>query len=196
MSSPYGPPGGYPQWGQQPQGPGMQPAAPGYPQPGGFAPQRPPQQPPQQPPQPPHPQQQPYGYGRPQYPQGGQYPAPGGYGRFDQFERPKKKRSALPWVLGGIGAVLAVGVVLVLGFVTPGWFVRPVFDAASVEKGVTQTLKGSYGLQGVGNVSCPSGQPVAVGQRFDCKVGIDSATKTVTVTVKNEKGVYEVGHPK
>jgi hypothetical protein len=163
----------------------MQPAAPGYPQQGGFAPQQPPQRPPQQP----------YGYGRQQYPPGGgQFPPRGGYGQY--APPPKKKRSALPWVLSGLGAVVVIGVVLVLGFVAPGWFVRPVFDSASVEKGVTQTLKSSYGLNGVGEVSCPDGEPVQVAHRFDCKVSIDSQTKTVTVTVKNDKGVYEVGHPK
>jgi uncharacterized protein DUF4333 len=187
MSSPYGPPGGYPQWGQPPQGPGMppggmQPAVPGYPQQG----------PPQQEQRPP---QQPYGYGQQQYPQGGhQLPPSADYGQYAQ--PPRKKRSALPWVLSGIGAVVVIGVVLVLGFVVPGWFVQPVFDSASVEKGVTQTLKNSYGLSGVGEVSCPDGEPVQVSHRFDCKVSIDSQTRTVTVTVKNDKGVYEVGHPK
>ncbi|MGP4015757.1 DUF4333 domain-containing protein [Saccharopolyspora sp. 5N708] len=189
MSSPYGPPGGHPQWGQQPQGPGMHsggfpPAPPGYPQPGGFAPRRPPQQP--------------YGGGygpQPRPPQrGGQFPPPGGYGQYGP--PPKKKRSVLPWVLTGFGALLVIAVVLVLGFVAPGWFVRPVFDATSVAKGVAQTLKGSYGLTGVGEVNCPAGQPVAAAHRFDCQVSIDSQPRTVTVTVKNDRGVYEVGHPK
>lgn len=177
MSSPYGPPpGGHPRWGQQPPNTGMPR---GYPQQqGGFAPQPPPQQ---------------YGYG-PQYQQpAGQFPPPGGFG-----PPPRKKRSALPWVLGGAGAlvVVAAAVVLVLGFVAPGWFVRSVFDASSVEKGVEQTLKGSYGLAGVGSVSCPGGQPVRTGDRFDCQVRIGAEDKTVTVTVKTDKGVYEVGHPK
>ncbi len=99
-------------------------------------------------------------------------------------------------MLGGFGALVVIGAVLVLGFVAPGWFVRPVFDSASVAKGVSQTLKSSYGIKGVGEVSCPDGQPVEVAHRFDCKVTIDSQAKAVTVTVKNSKGVYEVGHPK
>ncbi|MER7011373.1 DUF4333 domain-containing protein [Saccharopolyspora sp. NPDC000359] len=189
MSSPYGPPpGGYPHWGQLPPNTGMPQGGPGYPPQPGYPP-----------PQPPPPPQQ-YGYGQ-QYqqpggqyqqyqPPGGQFPPPGGFGA-----PPRKKRSALPWVLSGSGVVV-VAVVLVLGFVAPGWFVRSVFDATSVEKGVEQTLKGSYGLAGVGSVSCPGGQPVRTGNRFDCQVEIGSETKSVTVTVKTDKGVYEVGHPR
>ncbi|WP_406689705.1 DUF4333 domain-containing protein [Saccharopolyspora sp. ID03-671] len=212
MSSPYGPPGGYPQWGQQPQGPGMQPGGmpQGQPQPGGYGgvpqpvQQQPVQQPmqqqpmppqpvPQQPLQPQQPQygQQPYGYGQPQP----YYPSPDGFG-FPQVPPKKAGRSKLPWILGGSGVLVVVAIVLVLGFVAPGFFVRPVFDAASVEKGVTQTLKGSYSLAGVGTVTCPDGQPVEVQRRFDCQVQVNGQNKTVTVTVKNEDGVYEVGHPK
>ncbi|MDA3629986.1 DUF4333 domain-containing protein [Saccharopolyspora oryzae] len=187
MSSPYGPPqpGGYPHWGQQPPNAGMPQGGAGYPQPG-FAPQPPPQ-----PPQYGYGQQIPPPYQQPHQQPGGQFPQQGGFGAPPQ----RKKRSALPWVLGGAG-LLVVVVVLVLGFVVPGWFVRSVFDASSVEKGVEQTLKTSYGLPGVGSVSCPSGQAVQVGNRFDCQVQINSQPKTVTVTVKTDKGVYEVGHPK
>lgn len=192
MSSPHGPPGGHPQWGQPPQGPGMPPGGwpQGYPQQGGYGGQPLPPQPVQQ-----QPIQQPqyappHGYGQPQP----YYQSPGGFG-FPTVP-PKRKRSALPWILGGAGALVVVAVVLVLGFVTPGFFVRSVFDAASVEKGVTQTLKGSYNIAGVGTVTCPDGEPVEVAHRFDCRVQINGADKTVTVTVKNDQGVYEVGHPK
>ncbi|TDD07202.1 DUF4333 domain-containing protein [Saccharopolyspora terrae] len=189
MSSPYGPPGGYPQWGQ-PQGPGMQP---GHPQPGGYAGQPYPAQPVQQQPiQQPQYAQQPYGYGYGQ-PQP-YYPSPSGFG-FPQVPQ-KQKRSMLPWILGGSGVLVVLAAVLVLGFVAPGFFVRSVFDAASVEKGVTQTLKGSYNIAGVGAVTCPDGEPVEVRHQFDCQVRINSADKVVTVTVKNDEGVYEVGHPK
>ncbi|MDA3647562.1 DUF4333 domain-containing protein [Saccharopolyspora indica] len=189
MSSPYGPPpGGYPQWGQQPPNTGMPQGGPGYPPQGGFPPPQggfAPQPPPQQ-----------YGYGQ-QYQQpqqfqrpANQFPPQGGFG-----PPPRKKRSVLPWVLSGAG-VLLVAVVLVLGLIVPGWFVRSVFDASSVEKGVEQTLKDSYGLAGVGSVSCPGGQAVQTGNRFDCQVRIGAEDKTVTVTVKTSKGVYEVGHPR
>lgn len=192
MSSPYGPQGGYPQWGQQPQGPGMQPGGvpPGYPPPGGYAPQQPPQAPPPQQPQQPYPQQQ-YGYGQPQP----YYPSPGGFG-FPPEQPPRKKRKVWPWVLGGLGALVLLAAVAVLGFVSPGWFVRSVFDASSVQKGVEQTLTDSYGINGVSGVSCPGGQPVEPGSSFQCQVQVDGQSKTVTVTVKNAEGVYEVGHPK
>lgn len=188
MSSPYGPPGGYPQWGQQPQGPG-------YPQPGGhqqpLAPQQMPPQPVhQQPIQQPQYAQPPYGYGQPQP----YYPSPGGFG-FPAAPQ-QRTRSKLPWILGGSGVLVVLAAVLVLGFAAPGFFVRPVFDAASVEKGVSHTLKGSYNIAGVGPVTCPDGQPVEVRHRFDCQVQINGASKVVTVTVKNDEGVYEVGHPK
>ncbi|GAA2807039.1 DUF4333 domain-containing protein [Saccharopolyspora taberi] len=175
MSSPYGPPGGPPQWGQRPPGPGPYqggvPQAgpaygrqPGYPAPSYGAPG--------------------YGYGPPPG-FGPGAPVPG-----------KKKRSALPWVLSSAVLVVVAAVVLVLGFVTPGWFVRTVFDAASVEQGVQQTLEGSYRLGAVESVTCPSGQAVRAQTRFDCQVSVNGAEKTVTVTVKNDKGVYEVGHPR
>ncbi|RRO18056.1 DUF4333 domain-containing protein [Saccharopolyspora rhizosphaerae] len=195
MSSPYGPPGGHPQWGQQPQGPGMPPGSPQGPGQHPVAAQPVQQQPIQQPQygqpygQPPF-GQHPYGWGQPQP----YYPSPGGFA-FPPVPH-ERKRSKLPWVLGGAGALLVIAVVLVLGFVAPGFFTRSVFDAASVAKGVTQTLKGSYNIAGVGAVTCPDGQPVEVRHRFDCQVSINGATKVVTVTVKNEDGVYEVGHPK
>lgn len=181
MSSPYGPPaGGFPHWGQQPPPPntGMPPSGPGFPPQAGFTPQPPPPQ---------------YGHApqhQPAYPPpSAPVPPQGGFG-----PPPRKKRRVLPWLLGGAGVVV-VAAVLVLGFVAPGWFVRTVFDASSVEKGVEQTLKGSYRLSGVGPVVCPSGQPVEVGSHFDCQVRIGGETKTVTVTVKTDEGVYEVGHP-
>lgn len=174
MSSPYGPAGGYPQWGQAPPGAGMHPG--GYPAaPPGYAPQ------------PPQPHGNPYlGHQPPPFATAPGFGAP----------PPPKRRSPLPWVLGGLGAVLVVAVVLVLGFVTPGWFVRSVFDASSVEKGVTDILRHSYRLGGVGQVSCPPDQPVEPGHHFDCTASVGAEQKTVTVTVKNDKGVYEVGHPK
>lgn len=110
---------------------------------------------------------------------------------------PKKKRSALPWVFGALAVVvLGAAVVLVLGFVAPGWFTRTVFDAAGVEKGIERTLTDSYHLDGVTGVSCPEDQPVEPGHRFDCRVTLESGEKTVTVTVKDSLGIYEVGYPK
>ncbi|CAM01571.1 uncharacterized protein DUF4333 [Saccharopolyspora erythraea NRRL 2338] len=188
MTNPYGPPGGQqPPWGQQPQGPGPYPG--GVPQsgygcgqPGGYG------------------HQGGYGgqpYGAPPAPYG-QYPQ-GGFGGQPGFGGPapeKRKRRALPWVLGGVVLVVVAAAVFVLGFVAPGWFVRSVFDAESVEKGVRQTLETSYRLGDVGPVTCPSGQAVQPGHSFDCRVTVEGRQQSVKVTVKNDKGTYEVGHPR
>ncbi|WP_433869288.1 DUF4333 domain-containing protein [Saccharopolyspora sp. CA-218241] len=171
MSSPYGPPGGAPQWG---------PPGPAYPQgygpPGGY---------PQQPPG--------YGYGGYAAPQ--QPEMFGGRG-FGGPQPPRRKRSALPWVLTAVGLVVVAAVVGVLGFIAPGWFNRTVLDASSVEKGVERTLAESYQLAGIEQVRCPEGEPVEPGRRFECQVRVDGQTRTVVITVKNERGVYEVGHPR
>lgn len=97
--SPYGqPPGTPPPYGadpaqQAPQQPGYgQPAQPGWGQP-------PQGVPPGQPGQPP--------YGAPPAGYGGQPP---GYG----YGQPPQKKSPLPWVLGGVGALVVIGVIVVL----------------------------------------------------------------------------------
>ncbi len=120
MSQPPQQPGPYggqqPGWGQQP-GPGQQPGGypqqGGYPQSGGF---------PQQggyPQSGPQPAQQPGGYdpyGQPgQYGQQPQYGQPGYYG---QPGVPRKK-SPLPWILGG-GGVVVIAIVVVLILVLSG----------------------------------------------------------------------------
>src|ERR671914_385655 len=107
MTSPYGPPGGndpQQQWGQQPYGGGP---TPGTPSPSGGGPPQPYGQPAYGQPQ------QPYGYGQ----------QPGYYGA------PPKKSSAWIWVVVVI-VVLAAGTFGVLGFVTPGFLNKKVFDEA------------------------------------------------------------------
>lgn len=203
MSNPYGPPGGMPgRPGQQPYGSGAVP----YGDPGSARPV---------PAQPPH-GAPPPGWG----PFSGQLPLPGyaaspgqdpspghhGSGSWHHggsgapqgfpdpvFEGRRRKRSSWPWLLGGFGVVAAV-VVLFLGFVTPGWFHRTVFDAGAVQQGVQRVLEGTYGVQGVESVNCPDGEPVEPSHTFDCRVVVDGRTRTVTVTVTGTEGVYEVGH--
>ncbi|GAB2964806.1 Rv0361 family membrane protein [Saccharothrix stipae] len=93
----YPPPGqGFPQGGQQP-GYGTPPG--GYGQPGQ-----------------PGPGQQPYGQPG-QFNQPG-YGQPGGFG--DPYGAPPKKKSPLPWILGGVGALAVIGVVVVLVVVMGG----------------------------------------------------------------------------
>jgi Domain of unknown function (DUF4333) len=221
MTSPYGPSGGSDpqQWGQQPQGGGYPgtpsggfPAQPGQPQWG----QQPgyPQQPspygqaqpgyPQQPQQPgqfaPYggqPQQQ-----SPQQPQWGQQPAPGQqpqwgqpggrFGGYGQAPAPKKRSSGL--IIGIVVLLVLIAVVLFLGFVTPGFFTKRVFDTQKVEQGVTGVLTDSYKLK-VSNVSCPSNEPVKTGTTFTCTATVDGAQKSVQITVKSDDGHYEVGQP-
>ncbi|MHA6804768.1 DUF4333 domain-containing protein [Salinifilum ghardaiensis] len=178
----------------------------------GSGPQPAQQQPPQPAPQPPpgqHPQQPQWGaqWQPPQHrpvpaappgedPGPGASAGPGGAPAGPGPEGPRRGRARLPWLLSGGAAAVVLAVVAVLGFVAPGWFVRPVFDAAGVQKGIAQTLRDSYRIGDVEQVRCPSGQRVAAGHQFDCRVRIGGETQVVTISVKNDRGVYEVGHPK
>lgn len=106
----YGPPPGYQQQGpmgypgQQPGQPGQQPGYPGQPE-----------QPGQQPGQ--YPQQGQYSQQPPgQYPQPGQYPP--GYDPYSG-QQPQKK-SPLPWILGGVGALVVIGGVVAVLLMTLG----------------------------------------------------------------------------
>ena len=181
MSTPYGWPGPAepPQRGQQPQDrgqghhasggfPRQAPARsgwnaqPGYPQPPGY------------------PQQQ----GYPQQPSAGPYGQPG----FGQ--PPSKQKSSLPWILAAAGVLLVVAIVLVLGFVVPGWFRATVFDENAVAGGVEQILT-EQGLA-VDAVSCPPNMAVEVGNTFSCQVTIDGERRDVSITVHTEAGEYTV----
>jgi hypothetical protein len=75
-----------------------------------------------------------------------------------------------------------------------------VFDHIKVQQGVTDVLAGSpptgYGLSGVSDVMCPANQPVKAGTTFECSVAISGAARSVTVTVKDDNGTYEVSPPK
>jgi hypothetical protein len=208
------------QWGQQPHGSGHSPGTPsggfpaqgggygqpGYGQPGqGAYPQGGYGQPPAGYGQPDagtpyggYPGQAPYGgYGQqPGYGQPGQpylgYAQPGGFPGMPPAGKPK--RSPALWIVLGVLAALVV-VVAVLGFVTPGWFVKKVFDRAAVENGVKQILTTEYRIDGVGPVSCPSGQEVKQGATFTCTAQVGGKQKNITITVKSSAGEYEVGQP-
>jgi hypothetical protein len=220
MTSPYGPGGGHDpqqQWGQQPQQPqqpyGGQPH-PGTPS-GGFPAQGPPsggfpaqgygQQPYGQP------EQQPYGgYGQQPYGGYGQQPTqqqpyppygqqPGGYPGVTQ---PRKKGGAWIWIVVAV-IVLAAGAVAILGFVTPGFFNKKVFDQGALEgdNGVKKVLISSYGVpkDQIQSVSCPANQEVKQGNKFQCTVklgGDNPKDQSVDITVRNDSGEYEVGTPR
>lgn len=210
MSSPYGPSGGQDPnqpWGQQPYGGGQVPGTPS----GGFPAQGYPQQ------------QQPYGQQPPQYPGYGQqpqptqqYPAGGyqqpygeqpqqqypGYGQQPQQHYPgqapqKKKSGGLIWGIVAV-LVLVVGAVVVLGFITPGWFTKRVFDQAAVQDGVKRILVDEYNADSakIEAVSCPEGEPVTKDHRFTCTLKYDGQEFSVDITVREESnGQYEVANP-
>jgi hypothetical protein len=74
--------------------------------------------------------------------------------------------------------------------------VPKVLDSAAVRDGVRRVLTESFKLTGVQDVSCPPGEPVAVGTSFDCDATVAGKPRTVTITVKTAEGQYEVAAPK
>ncbi|MEU6131061.1 DUF4333 domain-containing protein [Saccharopolyspora sp. NPDC047091] len=107
-----------------------------------------------------------------------------------------RTRSKVPWVFGGAVLVTVAGSLAVVGFVHPGVLVHDRFDADGLQRGVEQTLRDSYHLGTVESVSCPAGQEVVAGNRFDCQVTLGGGTKPVSVTVRDSSGIYEVGYPR
>jgi hypothetical protein len=163
------------------------------------------------------PQQQPYGgqqyggqpqYGAPQQPyppqqgwpqQGGPQPTQQWGGQQPGYPPPpetpaKSGRSKLPLILGGIG-VLVVAAVLVLGFVTPGFFVSKVFDTAAVQTGVQKILTDSYGVKDVTTVTCGQNITVTAGNTFTCDATIAGKPARIPVKITSNAGDYEVGRP-
>ena len=108
----------------------------------------------------------------------------------------RRKKSGLPWIVGGLLAVVLAAIVLVLGFVAPGSLLRDVFDSRGVADGVQQVLRDAYRIDGVRSVSCPGGQPAEPGTRFDCRAVIGDKSRTVTVAVVDSDGRFEVSRPR
>lgn len=94
-----------------------------------------------------------------------------------------------------VAAALAVVAFLVLGFVTPGWFVTRVFDATAVQSGVARILTDDYAVGGVADVRCPADVQVTVGATFTCDATIDGDPVTVPISVTDADGGYQVGRP-
>ncbi len=159
---------------------------------------------------------QPYGqqsaYGQPSYgqPAGGYgASAAAGYGAYNQpggpqsggfpstTDQPKKSNQGL--IIAIVAVVVLLALAAVALFVWPGFLNKKVFDERQVSQGVTAVLTGTppsgYGLSGVTDVSCPSGQEVKAGTSFQCDLKIDGQAQKVTVLVKDANGLYEVNPP-
>ena len=94
--------------------------------------------------------------------------------------------------------LLAIAAVLL--FVWPGWLNKnKVFDEKQVAQGVTSVLTNTppsgYGLTGVSDVTCPSGEPVKANTSFQCTLKVNGQSKTVTVNVQDDSGLYQVNPP-
>ncbi|SDP90640.1 protein of unknown function [Actinopolyspora xinjiangensis] len=119
--------------------------------------------------------------------------APGGGPVEGDSGRPRRR--LWPWLLPSV-LLPAVLVGAFLGFVTPGWFYRTVLEADSVQQGVRQVARDSYGVDGIESVDCPEGEPVRVGHSFTCVLRVGGVGKEVRVVVRNEDGTYAVDRPR
>jgi hypothetical protein len=108
--------------------------------------------------------------------------------------RSTHRRRGPRWVPLAAAAAVVV-LLLVLGFVTPGWFVTRVFDAGAVQTGVAKILTDDYGAEGVADVRCPENVGVVAGATFTCDATIDGDPVKVPLKVTDGGGRYEVGRP-
>lgn len=80
-----------------------------------------------------------------------------------------------------------------------GPFPNDTFDAAQMNQGVTQVLTNAppagFGLSGVTDVNCPSGQAVVVGSKFNCSLQVDGRQTQLTIEVLSDSGEYRVNPP-
>lgn len=161
-------------YGQQPQ-----PAQPGYGQQSGWG-------------------QQGYdqgqaGYGQQQYGQQGYNQ----YGQQGYGQTPAPKADANKNMIIGLSSLVVVlAIVALLLWVWPGWLSKKVFDQNAVQTGVVNLIKNAYNENATA-ASCPDAHSTSVkaGNTFNCTVTIDGAQKNVTITVKDDKGTYEVSPP-
>ncbi|RVW03289.1 DUF4333 domain-containing protein [Rhodococcus spongiicola] len=100
-----------------------------------------------------------------------------------------------PWMWVGIG-LLAGFAIAALVLLVSGAFGAKTLDEVAVEEGVDRIVTESYGARTVTNVRCPSGQKVELDASFDCILTVDGKLRTVTVTVTDSDGTYEVSRPK
>ncbi|MHA6794665.1 DUF4333 domain-containing protein [Pseudonocardia bannensis] len=133
--------------------------------------------------------QQPQGWG--QQPAAEQQWGQPGWGQGTQQAPAGGGKSPLPWIV--LAAVVVVlGVVGVVGFWKPGYFVDRVFDQAALQSGVELILTRDYGHE-VSGVSCAANIEVATGTTFTCDATVDGERLKVPVRVTSDGGDYEVG---
>jgi len=136
-------------------------------------------------------------YGQPAYGQPA-YGQQGGFGQPASPVSPKKSNKGLMIGVSALVAVLAIAALVL--FVYPGPLKKgDTFDNTKVAQGVTKILTDAppagYGKTGVTAVTCPADRPVTANSAFTCSATIDGSPKTVIITVKDDKGRYEVGVP-
>jgi uncharacterized protein DUF4333 len=104
------------------------------------------------------------------------------------------ERGVPPWLFG-VSVLALVAIVMVLGFVIPGFFVTKVFDQVAVQNGVRSVLVNDYRVQNVAEVVCPADQRVLAGRDFTCLARINNSPAQVRVVIKDSTGRYQVSRP-
>jgi hypothetical protein len=70
-----------------------------------------------------------------------------------------------------------------------------VFDSGAMADSVKKILTDNYKIADVSDVSCPSGQEVRDGAKFDCAVTVGGKAEKVTITTTGDNGDYQVSAP-
>lgn len=68
-------------------------------------------------------------------------------------------------------------------------------NTAAVESGVSKILKENYGAKDISSINCPAQIPTAAGTTVDCSVIIAGNHHTVTLSIIDDAGTYEVSRP-
>lgn len=130
------------------------------------------------------------------YPQ--QYQQPGyGQAAYGQpLGQVPEQKSKTGLIVALLSIVLIGGLAAVALFLWPGFLVTKHFDQKKVEQGVVEVMKNDHKLHATG-ASCDGVKDVKLeaGATFKCEVTIDGKQQTVTMTVKDKDGTYEVPKP-
>lgn len=105
------------------------------------------------------------------------------------------------WMLyTGALTVLVTAVVLITGFVAPGFFLTKQLDVAKTQTAVQQLLSdpSGYGAKNVSDVTCNDGKnpTIAKGSTFTCQATISHIKQLFVVTFTDDDGNYQVSSPK